>query len=144
MNIKEFFGKFVSKYILLNLMAMAILVALIVFGVKYGLDEYTRHGEEIEVPDLYSMTFLQAKELLELNGMTVLVSDSGHNKKMAAGCVLAQNPKAGSHVKYQPSCWATGPCRRCRGKSSGWRTHRSSTTQPAGLRVNICCSCKPA
>ena len=49
MNIKEFFGKFVSKYILLNLMAMAILVALIVFGVKYGLDEYTRHGEEIEV-----------------------------------------------------------------------------------------------
>ena len=24
MNIKEFFGKFVSKYILLNLMAMAI------------------------------------------------------------------------------------------------------------------------
>lgn len=99
MNIKEFFGKFVSKYILLNLMAMAILLALIVFGVKYGLDEYTRHGEEIEVPDLYSMTFLQAKELLELNGMTVLVSDSGHNKKMAAGCVLAQNPKAGSHVK---------------------------------------------
>ena len=69
MNIKEFFGKFVSKYILLNLMAMAILVALIVFGVKYGLDEYTRHGEEIEVPDLYSMTFLQAKELLEFYGL---------------------------------------------------------------------------
>ena len=67
MNIKEFFGKFVSKYILLNLMAMAILVALIVFGVKYGLDEYTRHGEEIEVPDLYSMTFhMEWKSIVEL------------------------------------------------------------------------------
>lgn len=99
MKIKEFFGKFISKYVLLNLLAMLIVVVLLIFGVIYWLDKYTLHGEEIEVPDLYTMTYAQAEELLTQNGMNVQVSDSGHNKRLPADCVLAQNPKAGSHVK---------------------------------------------
>lgn len=99
MNIKETLGKFVSKYVLLHLLAIMIVVVLSVFGVRYALDEYTHHGEAIEVPELYAMPYVQAMELLTQSGMNVQVSDSGHNKKLPAGCVLMQNPKAGSHVK---------------------------------------------
>lgn len=107
MNIKEFLGKFVSKYVLLNLLAMLIVVLLLMAGLIYGLDKYTRHGEEIEVPDLYTMPYAQAAELLAQNGMNVLVSDSGHNKRLPAECVLAQNPKAGSRVKQGHMIYVT-------------------------------------
>lgn len=99
MKIKDFFGKIIGKYVLYNLLAMVIFIVVLICGVKYGLDEYTHHGEAIEVPDLYSMTYPQAMDLLAQNRMSVQVSDSGHNKRMPAGCVLAQKPKAGSYVK---------------------------------------------
>lgn len=99
MDVKEFFNKLIHNYVFLNIMAMIIIIALLFAGVLFGLDKYTRHGEGIDVPDLHSMSFAQAKVLLEQKGMTIMVSDSGHNKRMAADCILAQNPRAGSQVK---------------------------------------------
>lgn len=98
-QVLEFFKKLIRNYVFLNVMAMIILIVLIFVGVQYGLNSYTRHGEGIAVPDLQSMTYTQAKMLLEQKGMLIMVGDSGHNKKMPADCILAQIPKAGSHVK---------------------------------------------
>ena len=107
MESKEFFGKFLSKYLWGNLLAMALTVVLICVGVKYGLDIYTHHGEGVPVPNLTGMDFNRAADLLERNGLRIVVSDSGYNKRMPAECVLAQSPGEGTNVKQGHTIYVT-------------------------------------
>ena len=99
MNVKDFFGKLLSRYVLLNLLAMALVVVLLCVGVKYGLDFYTHHGEGIEVPKVEGMSYQKARLLLEDKELTIVVSDSGYNKQLPADCILAQMPGYGQKVK---------------------------------------------
>ena len=99
MKAKEFFGKFLSAYLWGNLLAMALVVAGLCFGVKYGLELYTHHGEGIEVPKLVNMTSKNARMLLAESGLELQVNDSGYNKRLPADCILAQSPGAGMKVK---------------------------------------------
>lgn len=99
MSAKDFFGKLFSRYLVLHLLAMAIVVTLLVVGVKFGLDLYTHHGENIVVPQLKGMSYEKAYRLLERSGLAIEVSDSGYNKSIPAGCVLAQTPNFGHRVK---------------------------------------------
>ena len=99
MKIKQFFGKFVNAYLWGHLLAMALVVVALAFGVKYGLEIYTHHGEGIKVPDLSKMSYEGALQLLESDGLRIMVSDSGYNKRLPADCVLSQSPDAGLTVK---------------------------------------------
>lgn len=99
MKAKEFFGKLISGYLWGNLLAMAIVVVALCFGVKYGLEFYTRHGEGIEVPRLVNMTGSDARLLLSEQGLELVVTDSGYNKRLPADCILAQSPGPGMKVK---------------------------------------------
>lgn len=99
MKSKDFFCKFMSRYLWGNLLAMAIVVIILGLSVKYGLEVYTRHDESIPVPDLTSMNFDKAQMLLETDGLFIEVSDSGYNKRIPANCILAQNPAYGTRVK---------------------------------------------
>jgi len=99
MKTKEFFGKFKSGYLWGNLIAMALVVVGLAFGVKYGLEYYTRHGEKIKVPDLSKMAYGKAEELLKSDGLLIQVTDSGYNKLLPADCILMQTPVAGAEVK---------------------------------------------
>ena len=78
---------------------MAVVIVGLCFGVKYGLELYTHHGEGIEVPRLLNMTSKNARLLLEENGLMLMVTDSGYNKRLPADCILAQSPEAGVTVK---------------------------------------------
>ena len=99
MNAKEFFGKLGGHYVLLNLLAMAVVIVALCFGVKYGLELYTHHGEGIVVPKVQGMTYNKARLLLEQEGLVILVSDSGYNKTLPADCILSQTPGTGTKVK---------------------------------------------
>lgn len=99
MKIKEFFGKFLSLYLWGNLLAMLLVVVGLCFGVKYGLEWYTHHGEGIEVPKLVNMTSKNARLLLAESGLELQVNDSGYNKRLPADCILAQSPGPGMKVK---------------------------------------------
>lgn len=107
MESKEFFGKFRSKYLWGNLLAMALTVVLLCVGVKYGLDIYTHHGEGVPVPNLTGMNFENAANLLDRNGLRIVVSDSGYNKKLPADCILAQSPGEGTSVKKGHTIYVT-------------------------------------
>ena len=107
MESKEFFGKFKSKYLWGNLLAMAITVVLLCVGVKFGLDIYTHHGEGVPVPNITGMTFNNAANLLDRNGLRIMVSDSGYNKRMPADCILAQSPGEGTSVKMGHTIYVT-------------------------------------
>jgi beta-lactam-binding protein with PASTA domain len=67
--------------------------------VKYGLEVYTHHGEGIKVPKLVNMTYANARLLLAEQGLELMVSDSGYNKRLPADCILAQSPGEGMEVK---------------------------------------------
>ena len=99
MKTKEFFGKFCSKFLIWNLIAMALVIILLVVGVNYGLDWYTHHGESIRVPNIEGMRIAKAREMMEELGLEIVVTDSGYNRRLPADCVLSQNPGAGLTVK---------------------------------------------
>lgn len=107
MNVREFFGKMVSGYLWWNLVAMALVVVALCFGVKYGLEYYTHHGEGIVVPELKGMTYSKARLLLEEDGLTIMISDSGYNKKLPPDYILAQTPGYGTKVKQGHAVYVT-------------------------------------
>ena len=107
MKTKEFFGKFCSKFLIWNLIAMALVVILLVVGVNYGLDWYTHHGESIRVPNIEGMRIAKAREMMEELGLEIVVTDSGYNRRLPADCVLSQNPGAGLTVKSGHTIYVT-------------------------------------
>ena len=107
MKAKEFFGKFASLYLWLNLLAMLLVIVLLAFGVKFGLEKYTRHGEGVKVPKLEGMDISKARQLMESYGLNVMVSDSGYNKGLAANSILGQNPGEGTMVKEGHTIYVT-------------------------------------
>ena len=90
MNIKESLSKIFDRYVVINLSAMLVVIILLCVGVGFGLDIYTHHGENIEVPNLKGMNCEKAERQLAELGLTVVVSDSGHNKKLPANSILLQ------------------------------------------------------
>ncbi|EFM01292.1 PASTA domain protein [Hoylesella marshii DSM 16973 = JCM 13450] len=99
MKSSEFVGKFKSKYLWGNILAMIGVVLLLGVGAKYGLDLYTHHGEAIAVPALRSKSFADAKKILETMGLEIVVSDTGYVKTLPPDCILEQSPIAGQKVK---------------------------------------------
>jgi len=107
MKTKEFFGKFCSKFLIWNLIAMALVVILLLVGVNYGLDWYTHHGESIRVPNIEGMRIAKAREMMDECGLEIVVTDSGYNKRLPADCVLTQSPGAGLTVKSGHTIYVT-------------------------------------
>lgn len=99
MKSSDFFGKLTSKYIWLNLAAMAAVVVLLVVGVKFGIDMYTHHGEAIPVPDIKHKSFADAKQMLANVGLLIEVTDTGYVRTLPADCILEQSPQPGDCVK---------------------------------------------
>ena len=104
---KEFLGKLFRNYIVRHLMAMALVVILLCVGVGFGLDIYTHHGEGIVVPQVKGMTYSKARMLLEEDGLTIMVTDSGYNKTLPADYILAQTPGYGTKVKSGHTVYVT-------------------------------------
>uniref|UniRef100_A0AB33JPD6 PASTA domain-containing protein n=3 Tax=unclassified Prevotella TaxID=2638335 RepID=A0AB33JPD6_9BACT len=99
MKSSEFVNKFKSRYFWGNILAMIIVVAALGFGVKYGLDVYTHHGESITIPNIKHMNATDAEHMLDNLGLTMVVTDTGYVKSLPADCILEQSPESGERVK---------------------------------------------
>ena len=86
-------------WILLNLLAMAVLAFLLIIITFKWIESYTRHGEYIAVPDLTGMYEKEAGEALNAVGLKYEVLDYKYDKMMVEGGVIEQKPKPGSYVK---------------------------------------------
>ena len=91
--------KIFSPIVLINFLAMILFLVLVFIGVWYGTKKYTHHGEIIKIPDVTRIHHTDAALLLEQEGLIAIVADSGHNRNLAIGSVLMQQPKAGAEVK---------------------------------------------
>lgn len=99
MSIKEFIGKFKSKVLWGNLMAMALVIVGLAVGFKFAIDLYTHHGEAVTIPNLTHKTFDNADHILSQLGLDMVVSDTGYIKTLPPGCILEQYPAPGERVK---------------------------------------------
>lgn len=63
------------------------------------LKAYTNHGEAIKVPDVSRMTYEQAAEVLEKEGLRIEFNDSLFNAEFEPYTVVSQVPPAGDNVK---------------------------------------------
>ena len=107
MTSRDFFRKLFSRWVWVNILAMALVVIALITGVKYGLNAYTHHGEAILVPNFRGMNIEEARKLMNSYGVNIEVSDSGRNKTLPADCILLQNPVGGSHVKSGRTVYVT-------------------------------------
>lgn len=97
---KPLLGGLLSNWIVKNiLIAFAVVVVLIV-GSMIFLNVFTKHNQELSVPDLANMTVEEAQLVAEEAGMRIDVTDSAFVKRMKRGAVYRQNPVPGSKVKH--------------------------------------------
>lgn len=99
MSIKEFIGKFKSKMLWGNLMAMAFVIVALAIGFKFAVDIYTHHGEVVTIPNLTHKKFEDSQQVLSQLGLNIEVGDTGYIKTLPPGCILEQYPAPGEEVK---------------------------------------------
>ena len=82
----------------INLLIAIALVVIIIEVAFFSLKGYTRHGEEIVVPDLVG---LNCDEVLEQyhDDFNFIMLDSVYTKKLAEGSIYQQDPMPNSKVK---------------------------------------------
>lgn len=99
MTLKGFFSFRQNKFFWINISAMVLVVAALLFGALKGIDIYTRHGEAVVVPDVKGMGVAEAEKVFRNRGLNCIVSKSVYVKDQPAGGILDYNPPAGQKVK---------------------------------------------
>ena len=82
-----------------NGLAMLLFLAIVIWGTMIFLNNYTRHGESIEVPDLRGQKPEAAMMRLESLGLIGVVTDTGYVTTQAPYTLLDQSIAPGKHVK---------------------------------------------
>lgn len=89
-----------SRGLWISVLAAVIIMILLTFGALKFLDSYTRHGDEISVPDLSKIDPNKAKMQLENMGLEMVIVDTmDFNKNFPPLSILEQDPKADAKVK---------------------------------------------
>lgn len=99
MTIKEFFSFRQNRLFWVNIIAMVVVLVGVIFGVLKALDNYTRHGEAVAVPDVKGLGLPEAQKIFADHGLECVVADSSYVKTLTAGCILDYTPAAGQRVK---------------------------------------------
>jgi beta-lactam-binding protein with PASTA domain len=87
----------ISRFASLSLMA-AILIVAGVFSAMTAMRVAIR-GREVAVPDLTGKTEMEARQILEKNGLVLRVSQSRFTPGVPEGRIVEQNPPKETHLK---------------------------------------------
>lgn len=82
-----------------NLLWAIILIFALLLFVQVGLGLFTRHGQEIPVPDFTGMSLEQAAEAASADHLRLDVTDSVYVRGLPLGSVFSQNPSPNEMVK---------------------------------------------
>lgn len=89
-----------SKTFLINVIIAIIAFFVFLWLITFGLNQFTKHGEYINVPDLNSVTIENAQDILEEADLSYEVIDSAvFNALYPPFAVIGQFPRANSEVK---------------------------------------------
>lgn len=107
MKMKDLLAFFRSKLFLINL-AIAVALIFAIFGFTYlWLDNYTKHGENISVPDLIGMKVKQVDSLVAGRHLQFAVVDSVFLPDLAPATITEQDPLPNAKVKENRTIYLT-------------------------------------
>lgn len=104
MRLKQFLK---SKAFYKHLGLSIFIAVALVWITLQSLSFYTNHGEEIKVPNLYSLSLEESTNLIEETKLRYTIYDSVYNSSLPAGCIIDQSPKANSLVKRNRNIFLT-------------------------------------
>ena len=99
MTLKEFANKIFSRIVMLNCLGLLLDNGLLLAIFLFGLDIYTRHGEEVEMPDLYGLNIDVATKKVESLGLTATVVGKAYRENLPENAVVIQSIAKGEMVK---------------------------------------------
>lgn len=99
MSVSDFFKKIFSPILMLNCFGVVAATALLFGGALLFVHCYTRHGEEVEVPNLRGQRLDIAIKKMEAMGLKVEVTDTGYVDTYVGDVVLEQSIQPGTYVK---------------------------------------------
>jgi len=91
----------ISKSMIKQYIIAIVLLIVGLYGLNYYLEDFTKHGEVVTVPDLKGLSLEEVAEMLESRGLRFIVEDSSYVKGKAHNVVLDQNPLPNFKVKDQ-------------------------------------------
>ena len=106
-SLKEFFSFKRNRFFWLNLIAMIVVVIGAAWGTLHWLDNYTRHGQSVTVPNVKGLPLRAAENEINKLGLNAIAIDSNYVKGMPAGAVLDQTPESNSKVKEGRTVYLT-------------------------------------
>lgn len=110
-SLKETYYFLSSKIFLTNFLKANGLILGLLILVFQGLKCYTRHGEEVTVPDFRGQTLAQVKQQLKRKHLRVRIIDSTYNGKSEPLEIMDQNPlptkQTGLKVKRNRTIYIT-------------------------------------
>ncbi len=83
----------------INLLLGAGFIGVLMLLLFLWLGFYTRHGVQVEVPNIKGMTLEKASAALEERDLRFEISDTIYEERLKPNAVVEQNPIAGSGVK---------------------------------------------
>lgn len=96
---KNKFLSFINRHLIIsNLVIIICVVFLLGWLTIVWFNHYTRHGEDLRIPDVKGMTLQEAKDLLQSQGFNVRI-DSMYLLSSKPGIIMEQSPMANSLVK---------------------------------------------
>ena len=91
----NFIGNNIFKNLLLIILISIILVILMLFFFK----TYTRHNQNVEVPQLQGLQVDEASVILKSRGLHIEIIDSIYQKGAVPGAIIEQTPNPKNNVK---------------------------------------------
>lgn len=97
-----------SRAFLINLLISSVVALLILVGIYFWLDRFTKHGETVVVPDLRNTPFSRLARLLEGTSFRYEVADSSvFLLDKPPGTIIDQDPAPGQSVKEGRTIYVT-------------------------------------
>ena len=87
---------------------LSIFVTIALFlGLKWWLNDYTRHGQSVIVPDVKGLSIEEASTFFHNSNLRFEVVDSVYNKGTQPGAIVETMPTAGTKVKEFKNVYVT-------------------------------------
>lgn len=87
------------KIIFKNLLAIILTSVVLVVLTLFSLRLYTRHNQNIRVPQLEGLQIEEANAILKSEGLHLEIIDSVYRKESVPGAIIEQTPIKNSNVK---------------------------------------------
>ncbi len=96
-----------NRRLQINFAILVGLTIIIFASVLYSLSSFTRHGEEITVPDFTGFYYEEIKSQAEFGKFRFEIIDSIYDAEKEKGSIVSQDPKAESKVKEGRNIYLT-------------------------------------